>query len=116
MFFSHSCMHCWRQREIPHNMRDAKIVTLCKNKGGKGDCNNYRGTTLLSMAGKIFARILLKHLQRLADGILPDTQSGFRAGRSMTENGYQSMTDNDYAAPAAGRMQRTKKTTVHHLC
>ena len=50
---------CWRQGEIPHDMRDDKIVTLYKNKGDKGDCNNYRGISLLSITGKAFARIIL---------------------------------------------------------
>ena len=48
----------WQQREIPYKMRDAKIVTLYKNKGDGGDGNNYRGLSLLSVAGKIFARFL----------------------------------------------------------
>ena len=75
----------WRQREITHKMRDTNIVTLYKNRGGNGDCYNYRETSLLSVAGKIFAMVLLKRLQWLADRFLPDTQSGFRAGRSTTE-------------------------------
>ena len=37
------------------------------------------------MAGKIFTRVLLKCLKRLADRILPETQSGFRAGQSTTD-------------------------------
>ena len=37
------------------------------------------------MAATIFARVLLKRLQRLGDHILPERQSGFRAGRSTTD-------------------------------
>ena len=37
-----------------HKMRDAKMVTLYKNKGDKGGCNNYRGISLLSVVDKIF--------------------------------------------------------------
>ena len=58
-------LQCWRQRKIPHKMRDAKVVTLDKHRGEKGDCTYYRGTYLLSVAGKIFAGVLLKRLQRL---------------------------------------------------
>ena len=76
---------CWRQEEIPHDMTDAKIVTLYKNKGDKGDCNNYRGISLLSITGKAFARIILKRLQRLADRVLPESQCGFRSGRSTMD-------------------------------
>lgn len=66
-------------------MRDAKIVTLYKNKGDKGDCNNYRGISLLSVAGKAFARVILSRLQKLAERVLPETQCGFRSGRSTTD-------------------------------
>ena len=66
-------------------MQDAKIVTLYKIKGDKGDYNNYMGISLLSVAGKIFVRVLLKRLQRLTDRILPETQSGFRACWSMID-------------------------------
>lgn len=59
-------MTCWLEAEIPQDMRDAKITILYKNKGDKGDCNNYRGISLLSITGKAFARIILKRLQKLA--------------------------------------------------
>ena len=35
---------CWRQGEVPQDMRDANIVTLYKNKSDRGDCNNYRAS------------------------------------------------------------------------
>ena len=66
-------------------MKDANIVTLYKNKGDKGDCNNYRGISLMSITGKAFARILLKRLQILAARVLPESQCGFRSGRSTID-------------------------------
>lgn len=48
-------------------MKDANIITLYKNKVDRSDCNNYRGITLLSIVGKLFARITLKRLQVLAE-------------------------------------------------
>ena len=56
-----------------------------RNKGDKGDCNNYMGISLLSVAGKISTKVILKHLQRLSDCILPETQPGFKASRSTTD-------------------------------
>ncbi|XP_047489149.1 uncharacterized protein LOC125039353 [Penaeus chinensis] len=50
---------CWEKGYIPQDMRDANIVTLYKNKGDKRDCNNYRGISLLSIVGKVFARVTL---------------------------------------------------------
>ena len=46
---------CWREDEVPKDVRDANIVTLYKNKGNKSDCNNYRGICLLSIMGKLLA-------------------------------------------------------------
>ena len=76
---------CWKRGEIPQDMKDANIVTLYKNKGDKGDCNNYRGISLLNITGKAFARILLRRLQKLSERILPESQCGFRAGRSTMD-------------------------------
>ena len=53
---------CWREGEVPQDMRDANIVTHYKNKGDRGDCNNYRGISLLNIVGKLFAKVvLMKH-------------------------------------------------------
>ena len=70
---------------IPEDIRNANIVTLYKNKGDRRDCNNYRGILQLSIVGKAFARVLLKRLQLLADGIYPESQCGFRANRSTVD-------------------------------
>ena len=78
-------IHCWREGIIPQDMRNANIVTLYKNKGDKGDCNNYRGISLLSITGKVFARVLLGRLQQVADRVYPETQCGFRAKRSTID-------------------------------
>ena len=76
---------CWREGSVPQDMRDANIHTLYKNKGDKGDCNNYRGISLLSITGKLYARVVLWRLQKLADRIYPEAQCGFRSGRSTID-------------------------------
>ncbi|PIK37320.1 hypothetical protein BSL78_25845 [Apostichopus japonicus] len=76
---------CWREGQVPQSMRDAKIVTLFKNKGDRSDCNNYRGISLLSIVGKVFARVVLARLQVLADRVYPESQCGFRSGRSTID-------------------------------
>ena len=53
---------CWQELEegaVPQDMRDAKIITLFKNKGERSDCNNYRDISLLSVTGKVFAKVIL---------------------------------------------------------
>ena len=76
---------CWEQGHIPQDMRDANIVTLYKNKGDRSDCNKYRGISLLSIVGKVFARVALARLQALASRVYPESQCGFRAGRSTID-------------------------------
>ena len=76
---------CWKEGKVPQDMRDAKIITLYKNKGERSDCNNYRGISLLSIVGKVYARVILGHIQKLADRIYPESQCGFRAKRSTVD-------------------------------
>ena len=66
-------------------MRDSKIITIYKNKGVRNDCNNYRGISLRSIVGKVFARVILIRLQKLAERICPESQCGFRAERSTID-------------------------------
>ena len=76
---------CWREREVPKDMRDSIICTLYKNKGDRSDCNNHRGISLLPIVGKCFARITLKRLQKVAEQVYPESQCGFRFKRSTTD-------------------------------
>ena len=66
-------------------MRDSNITTLYKNKGDRGECNNHRGIYLLSVVGKIFARIILTCLQTLTERVYPGSQCGFRSGRGTVD-------------------------------
>lgn len=50
------------QSDVQQDLRDAVIFTIYKNKGGTSDCSNYREITLLSIAGKIMAQMLLNTL------------------------------------------------------
>ena len=76
---------CWQEGAVPQDMRDAKITTLFKNKGERSDCNNYRGISLLSVIGKVFAKVILIRLQKLAERVYSESQCGFRAGRSTID-------------------------------
>ena len=53
--------NAWEMGSVPQAWKDASIITIYK-KGDRTDCGNYRGISLLSIAGKIFARILLNRL------------------------------------------------------
>ena len=64
------------------DLRDAVIISLYKNMGEKSDCSNYRGITLLFIAGKILARVLLnRFIPMIAQENTPESPCGFRSNR-----------------------------------
>ncbi len=40
------------------------VLPLFTGKGGKNDCNNYRSRSMLSVAGKVYIRILTEKVMR----------------------------------------------------
>jgi hypothetical protein len=42
----------WTQGTIPQELKDASIIHLYKRKGSLQACDNHRGISLLSIAGK----------------------------------------------------------------
>ncbi|BHF85377.1 hypothetical protein SprV_1002854100 [Sparganum proliferum] len=76
----------WRQGEVPPDFKDATIVHLYQRKGNRQICDNHRGISLLNIDGKIFARVLLNRLNNhLEQGLLPESQCGFRRHRGTTD-------------------------------
>ena len=60
-------------------------VSLWKGKGDRQDCNNYRGVMLLSVLGKVFARIILDRVRHhLLEHQRPE-HSGFTPKRSTID-------------------------------
>ena len=74
----------WDNGTIPSDFKIANIITIFK-KGDRSNCNNYRGISLLSAAGKCFACILLSRLLVLAEEVLPESQCRFRSARGTTD-------------------------------
>ncbi|CAF3565234.1 unnamed protein product [Rotaria sp. Silwood1] len=75
----------WEQEIMVKDWTVAVLIRLYKNKGDKRICDNYRGISLLVVAGKIFARILLNRIQNMLDKKLLEEQAGFRSGRSTID-------------------------------
>ena len=111
----------WDSRAVPQEFKDATMVHIYKSKGDKSICDDHRGISLRSIAGKILTRILLNRLSvHLAD-VLPecallahsvdDIQAvtnafarsarhfGLTIGLKKTEAIYQPKPGADYTAP-----------------
>ena len=77
---------CWKNATIPGKWKHVKIVSFWKKKGDRADCENSRGISLLNVAGKILARVLLRRLMlHLTETMFPKSQCGFRPGRSTLD-------------------------------
>ena len=74
----------WNEEDIPGDWKKGILIKLPK-KGDLGNCNNYRGITLLSIPGKVFNRIILHKLKDIVDPKLRDNQEGFRKNRSCVD-------------------------------
>ena len=75
----------WKTCDIPPEWRRSIIVPLYKGKGDRRDCGNYRGISLLSVPGKIFARVLLDRIRpHLIQHQRPE-QSGFTPKKSTVD-------------------------------
>ena len=77
----------WRKEATPQEFKDATIMHLFKRKGNPQVCDNHRGISLLSIAGKILARVLLNRLNEHLEqsGLLPESQCGFRKNRGTID-------------------------------
>ena len=72
----------WIHGQVPQDFKDANMQQLYKNKGNQHFCDNSRGISLLCIAGKILARLILNRItENLIDDIYPESQCGFRSGR-----------------------------------
>ena len=74
----------WKEKSVPTEWRDAILIPIPK-KGDLSHCDNWRGISLLDVVGKAVARILQERLQKLAEDELPESQCGFRKGRSCAD-------------------------------
>ena len=74
----------WRKQEVPQQWVDAIIIKLFKKKDPM-ECGNYRGISLLAVAGKILSNIILLRITGRVEEVLPESQCGFRGQRSTAD-------------------------------
>ena len=61
---------------VPGDWRSDLIIPLYKGEGERTECKNYRGISLFSVVGKIYAGILVDRLHRVTGGLIDDEQGG----------------------------------------
>ena len=73
------------ENKIPEDWEKGLIVKLSK-KGDLGNCDNWRGITLLSIPSKVFCRVLLNRIDTELDDTLRQEQAGFRKGKGCIDH------------------------------
>ena len=74
----------WMNSMVPDDWRKALVVPVHK-KGSKVQCKNYRGISLLSIPGKVYAKILDKRMRDITEEKILEEQGAFRKRRSCTD-------------------------------
>nr|VZI44316.1 unnamed protein product [Spirometra erinaceieuropaei] len=74
----------WRDEVVPDDWGLGILVPILK-KGNKTRCENYRDISLIDVAAKIFAIVLLRRFQAVRDSRTRPNQAGFRAGRGCAD-------------------------------
>jgi sorting nexin-29 len=70
---------------MPNELNLALIFPIYK-KGGKSECNIYRGISLLNIVYKIIAAVINKRLNQYAEELIGEYQNGYRNNRATTDN------------------------------
>ena len=71
----------WQQGTVLQDFKNALIIYLYKRKGNHQKCDNHHSISLLSITGKVLARVMLNCLtMHLEKGLLPESQCSFCMG------------------------------------
>ena len=98
----------WYEGKLPQDFKDASMVHLYKRKGAQAVCDNHRGIALLSVPGKVLAKVLATRLYScIAEPYLSESQCGFRPGRGCTDIQV-------HCQAADGKMQSIQHATTEH--
>ncbi|KAK2716219.1 hypothetical protein QYM36_010709 [Artemia franciscana] len=77
----------WEKKTFPSDWKVSVIIPVFK-KGEKYDSRNYRGISLMHMATKVFAMIMLKRFEEARDERTRENQCRFRRGRGCTDQTF----------------------------
>ena len=78
-------MKCATDRRIPDDWKMANVVALHK-KGARDKAENFRPVSLTCVLGKVYQKLVRRHIIDHAEGSVTRDQHGFISGRSCTSN------------------------------
>ena len=76
-------LHCCSAKCLSQQWKNTNIILVYKQKCVRAERGDSRGISILSVAGKVLAKIILiRLLEHVSDLVLPESQYGFWGGRS----------------------------------
>ncbi|KAL7857954.1 hypothetical protein AOLI_G00180560 [Acnodon oligacanthus] len=83
-WLTHLCNIAWTSGTVPLDWQTGVVVPIFK-KGDRRVCANYWGITLLSLPGKVYAKVLERRLRPIGEPQIEEEQCGFRPGRGTMD-------------------------------
>ena len=75
-------LDCCSAKSLPQQWKNANIILAYKHKDDRAEC----GISILSVAGKVLAKIMLTRLiERVVDLVMPESQCVFRHGSNTID-------------------------------
>ena len=84
LWLTRVCRVAWREGRAPLDWQTGIVVPIFK-KGDRRECSNYSGIILLSLRGKVYAKVLERKCRTIVESKIQDTQCDFRPGRGTTD-------------------------------
>ena len=74
----------WNSEQVPSSWGESIVVPIFK-KGSRNECANHRGVSLIPIASKLLASVILRRLYKTREEQTREEQAGFRAGRGCID-------------------------------
>ncbi|KAH9587822.1 ATP-binding cassette sub- A member 3 [Schistosoma haematobium] len=77
----------WGLESVPTSWSESIVVPIFK-KGSRRSCNSYRRISLLPIASKLLASVILHRLLKTRKRLTREEQAGFRSGRGCIDHNF----------------------------
>ena len=89
LWLTRVCQVAWKFGKTPRDWQTGVTISIFK-KGDRKQCtNNYKGISLLSLPGKVYAKCLERKCREIVESKLEDGQCGFHPGRRTTDQIFE---------------------------
>lgn len=85
-------MEAWKNGLV-HDKRTKEVFVLLYNgKGVNSDSKTYRVSSFISIAGRVYGRIVTDHVQRIIELLIGEEQGAFKVEKSACRPEFRTQT------------------------